>query len=66
MLKTSSTKSTEPKKGVVIVGGDSIARLDRGELDGNRMDNVEIDGGEVRDNEVGKKGWKTSKNLSKS
>ena len=61
LLKTSSTKSAKPKKGGVEVVGDSSARY-------NGMNNVEVDGGEVRNDEVGKKGQKTSKskNLSKS
>ena len=29
------------------------------------MDDVEIDGGEVGDDEIGKKGWQMSKNLFK-
>ena len=66
MLKISSTESTEPKKGVVGVDGNSKAGRDGGELDGSGMDKVEFDGGEVGDNEVGKKGQKTFKNLSKS
>ena len=59
MLKTLSIKSAEPKKGVVGVDGGSRAEHDRGGLDGNGMDDVEVDGGEV---EAGKKG----RNLSKS
>ena len=66
MLKTSSTKSAEPRKGVVGGGSDSGARRDRGELDRSGMDNIEVDCGKVRDDEIGKKGRKTSKNLSKS
>ena len=56
MLKTSSTKSAEPKKGVVGVGVDSRARCNRSELDGGGIDNVEINSNKIRDNEVGKKG----------
>ena len=55
MLKTSNTKSTKLRKGVVRVGDDSKAGRGRSELDGIGMDN----------DEVGKKGQKTSKNLSK-
>ena len=68
MLKTSSTKSAEPNKGRVGVGGDSRTGCDRSEIDGNGMNDVEVDGGKVGDNEIGKKGQKTSKskNLSKS
>ena len=53
MVKTSSTKSAEPRKGVVRVGGGRRARRDRGELNRSGMDDVEVDGGKV---EVGKKG----------
>ena len=62
MLKTSSTESVEPRKGIVGVGGGSKVRRDRGGLDGSGMDDVEVDGSEVGDNEIGKKG----RNLSKS
>ena len=62
MLITSSTKSAEPRKGVVGVGGDSRARHGGGELDGSWMNNIEVDGGEVEDDKVVKKG----RNLSKS
>ena len=55
MLKTSSTKLVELKKGVVEVGGENRASRGRGGLDGSGMDDVEVDGGKVRDNEVGKK-----------
>ena len=66
MLKTLSTESAKPRKGVVGVGGDSKAGRDRGELDRSGIDNIKVDNGEVEDDEVRKKGWKTSKNLSKS
>ena len=68
MLKTSSTESAEPRKGVVGVGGGSRARRDRGGIDGSEMNNIEVDGDEVEVDEVGKKARKTSKskNLSKS
>ena len=68
MLKTSSTESAEPRKGVVGVGGGSRAGRDRGGIDGSEMNDVEVDGGEVEVDEVGKKAQKTSKskNLSKS
>ena len=59
MLNTLSTKSAEPKKGVIGVGGGSRAGRNRGRFDGSGIDDVEVDGGEV---EVGKKG----RNLSKS
>ena len=63
ILKTSSIKSVEPKKGGVGVGNSSRARRDRSEINSN-----EVDSGEFEDDEVGKKVQKTSKskNLSKS
>ena len=68
MLKTSSTKSAEPRKDIVGISGDSKAGCDRSELDGIGMDDIGVDGGEVGDDEVGKKGQNPSKskNLSKS
>ena len=66
MIKTSSIKSAESRKGIVGVGDDRKVRRDGGKLDGSGIDNVEVDGGKVGDDEVGKKGWKTSKNSSKS
>ena len=59
-------KTAEPKKDGDGVGGDSRARRDG--IDGNEMDDVEVDGGEVEVDEGGKKGRKTSKSkkLSKS
>ena len=61
-------KTIEPRKGGIGVGGDSRARHGGSKIDGNGMDNVEVDGGEVEVDEIGKKGRKTSKskNLSKS
>ena len=52
-------KTDEPRKGGDGVGCDS--RAGRDGIDGNGMDNVEVDGGEVEVDEVGKKGRKTSK-----
>ena len=68
MLKTSSTESAEPRKGIVGVGGGSRAGRDRGGIDRSEINNVEVDGGEDEVDEVGKKARKTSKskNLSKS
>ena len=66
MLKTLSPESAEPKKGVVGVSTNSKARPDKGELNKSEIDDIEFDGGKVGDNEVGKKGRKMSKNLSKS
>ena len=67
MLKTSSTKSAEPKKGRVRVGGDSRAGHDRSEIHWSGIDNIKVDGDKVEDDEVRKKDRKTfkSKNLSK-
>ena len=68
MLKTSGNTEplTRPGKGVVEVGGDS--RAGRDGIDRSGMDDVEVDGGEVKVDEVEKKGRKTSKSkkLSKS
>ena len=61
MLQILSIKSAEPRKGVVGVDSDSTARRDRGGLDESGMDDVEVDGGKVEDNEVGKKGRNSSK-----
>ena len=66
MLKTLSTKSAEPRKGVVGVGGGSRAGRDRGGIDGSEMNDVEVDGGEVEVDEVGKKARKTSKSKNSS
>ena len=66
MLKTSGSTepSTRPGEGVVGVGGDS--RAGRDGIDGSGMDDVEVDGGEVEVDEVGKKGRKTSKSKKSS
>ena len=68
MLKTSGSTEplTRPGEGAVEVVGDS--RAGRDGIDGSGMGDVEVDGGEVEVDEVGKKGRKTSKskNLSKS
>ena len=68
MLKTLNTKSAKPRKGGVGVGDDSKARRNESEIDKNEMDDVEVDSGKVRDDEVEKKDRKTSKskNLFKS
>ena len=65
MLKTSSTKSAEPRKNVVGIGGDSRARRDRDRLDGSGMNNIEIDDGKVGGNEVEKKDSKSFKSKKK-
>ena len=57
-------KTAKPRKGGDGVGGDSRARRDG--IDGSGMDDVEVDGGEVEVDEVGKKGRKTSKSKNSS
>ena len=57
-------KTAEPRKGGDGVGSDS--RAERDGIDRNGMDNIEIDGGEVKVDEVGKKGRKTSKSKKSS
>ena len=70
MLKIS--ESTESKRRPVEnklgVGGDSRAGRGKRRFDGSRIDDGEVDGGEIRHDEVGKKAQKLSKskNLSKS
>ena len=66
MLKTSSIKLAEPKRGVVGVSGSSRARSDGSELNGSEIDGGEVNGSEVGDNEVGKKVQKMSKSKSLS
>ena len=61
---TSMLETAEPKKGGDGVGGDN--RAGRDGIDGNGMDDVEVDGGEVEVDEVGKKGRKTSKSKKSS
>ena len=70
MLKISeSTESSiQFEQSVVKVGGDSKAGRDRTKLDGSKFNDDEVDGGEDKVDEVGKKVQETSKskNLSKS
>ena len=61
MLKTSSTKSAKPRKSGVGVGGDNRAGCGQSEIDGSRMDNVEVDGGEIEVDKVVKKVQNSSK-----
>ena len=61
MLKTLSTKSAKSRKGRVGVGSDSRAERGQSKIDGSRMDNVEVNGGEVKVDEVGKKVQNSSK-----
>ena len=61
MLKTLNTKSAEPKKGVIGVGGGSRAGRDGSKLDKSEIDGGEVDVGKVGNNEVRKKNQKTSK-----
>ena len=55
MLKTSSTKSAELRKGRVGFDGDNKAGHGQSKFDGSGMDNVEVDGGKVEVDEFGKK-----------
>ena len=66
MLKTSRSNepSTQPGEGAVGVSGDS--RAGRDGIDRSGIDDVEVDGGEVEVDEVGKKGRKTSKSKKSS
>ena len=70
MLKTlgSTEPKTRPSEGGVKVGRSSKFGRDGSgsELDESGIDNVEVDGGKVGDDETGKKGRQKSKNLSKS
>ena len=61
---TSMLKTAEPRKGEDGVGGDSKAGRDG--INGNGMDDVEVDGGEVEVDEVEKKAQKTSKSKNSS
>ena len=54
-------KTAEPRKGGVGVANNSRAGHGRSKIDGSGMDNIEVDGGKIEVDEVGKKGWKTSK-----
>ena len=66
MLKTSGSTepSIRPGEGILGVGGGS--RAGRDGIDGSGMDDVEVDGGEVEVDEVGKKARKTSKSKNSS
>ena len=55
MLKTLSTKLAELRKGEVGVGGDSRAGRNWSKIDGSEMDDIEVDVGEVKVDEIGKK-----------
>ena len=61
-------KTAEPKKGGDGAGGDIRTRHDGSKIDGSGMDDVEVDGGEVEVEKVGKKAQNLSKskNFSKS
>ena len=67
MLKTLRSTESKTQLGESRVGVDSSRRAGHNKS-GSRIDNGEVDGGEIRDNEVGKKVQKLSKckNLSKS
>ena len=66
MLKTSSTELAKSRKSGTRVGGDSKVKCDRSGLDKSEINDVEVDGGKIRDNEVRKKNRKISmsKNMS--
>ena len=66
MLKISSTKSAELRKGGIGIGGDSRAGRGGSEIDRSEIDDVKIDGGEVEVDEVGKKVQKSSKSKNSS
>ena len=70
MLKTwgSIESKTWPGEGGVGVGDGSRVEHDNSKRDTSRIDDNKVDGGEVRDDEFGKKVEKLSKfkNLSKS
>ena len=61
MLKTLSTKSTDPRKGILRVGDNNKAECDRSKIVNNEFDD------EFED-KIGKQSWNPfkSKNLSKS
>ena len=68
MLNTS--KSTEfkiqPDEGGIRASGNSRARRGGSEIDRSGMDNIEVDGGEVEVDKVGKKVQKLSKSKNSS
>ena len=57
MLKTSNSKLTKLRKGLIRIGGDSRKEYaDRAERDNRcKFDKSEVDSGEIGDNEVRKK-----------
>ena len=55
MLKISSIEFAEPRKGGAGVGDNSRAGCKRSKFNGSRIDDVEVDGSEVGNNEVEKK-----------
>ena len=61
-------KTAKPRKGGDGFVSDSRAGRGGSEIDGTGMDDVKVDGSEIKVDEVGKRGQKTSKskNLSKS
>ena len=68
ILKTSSTKSKEPRKSIVRVGRDIRAGHDVNKLDESMIDGDKVDSDEIENDEVEKKVKRLSKskNLSKS
>ena len=61
MLKTSSKSKTQPGESGTGVGGDSRAGRGESRFNESGIDDVEVDGGEVGDDKVGKKGRNSSK-----
>ena len=57
---------TQPREGIVGVGGDSRARRDASKLKRSKYDDDEVDDSEVEVDEVGKKVQKTSKSKNSS
>lgn len=67
MLKTSSIKLAEPKKGVVVVGRVKKEHVDKNKPVGrNEFSGGEVNGNEIENNEIGKNYQKTSKNCLSS
>ena len=54
MLKTLSTELVEPRKGGVGVGSDNKAKCSGNKINRNGINDIEVDGSEVKFDEVGK------------
>ena len=66
MLKTSGGIESKTRPGESGVGVGGSGRVGRGRNEISRMDDVEVDGGEVEVDEVGKKVQKLSKSKNSS